>query len=83
MESNLSKPSLCRLKQGAMERANIEEALHEISKPLARGKDDEDLDRHLKEQEREGDPMLAYMKKKRNKDKSKVGKVKGRKPCTA
>ena len=39
--------------------------VHEMSKPLARAKDDADLDAHLKEVDREGDPMLKYMKQKK------------------
>lgn len=50
--------------------------LREMSKPLARYADDEDLDKELREQEREGDPMLEYIKKKQIKE----GK---RKPGTA
>ncbi|XP_075211278.1 uncharacterized protein LOC142318747 isoform X2 [Lycorma delicatula] len=39
-------------------------AVHEMSKPLARYADDDDLDKHLKAQEREGDPMLDYIRQK-------------------
>jgi hypothetical protein len=35
-----------------------------MSKPLARHKDDHDLDRMMRELDRAGDPMLAFMKKK-------------------
>ena len=42
-------------------------ALQEVAKPLTRYQDDEDLDNMLKEQEREGDPMLAFLKKKKSK----------------
>lgn len=35
---------------------------HEMSKPLARYADDEDLERMLKERKRDGDPMLMFMK---------------------
>jgi len=45
----------------------LEDALHEISKPLARYKDDKDLDELLKAQDRDGDPMAAYMAKKKTK----------------
>lgn len=38
--------------------------LHEFSKPLARAKDDADLDDYLKAQDRAGDPMLKFLKKK-------------------
>jgi len=34
-----------------------------MSKPLARYKDDEDLERYLKDQERDGDPMLKFLSK--------------------
>lgn len=34
-----------------------------MSKPLARYKDDEDLDKHLREQEFVDDPMLLYFRK--------------------
>ncbi len=51
------------------------DAVHEMSKPLARGKDDADLDEMLKHQEREGDPMLEYIKKKKaSKTKDKNGR---------
>lgn len=42
----------------------MQDALHEISKPVARYADDADLDRMLRAQEREGDPMLEYMRSK-------------------
>jgi pre-mRNA-splicing factor CWC26 len=35
---------------------------------VARYAGDEDLERHLKDQEREGDPMLDYLRAKRRKD---------------
>lgn len=50
-----------------MQEEAVEDALHEASKPLARYKDDEDLDALLRDQEREGDPMLAFIKKKKAK----------------
>lgn len=42
--------------------------LYEINKPLARYADDADLDKQLREQEREGDPMLKYIKQKQIKE---------------
>uniref|UniRef100_A0A8C8JUU2 BUD13 homolog n=1 Tax=Oncorhynchus tshawytscha TaxID=74940 RepID=A0A8C8JUU2_ONCTS len=51
--------------QGQMQLQNVEDALRESQKPLARSCDDQDLDRMLREQEREGDPMLAMMRRKR------------------
>ena len=42
----------------------VKDELYEMSKPLARYVDDEDLERMLKAREREGDPMLKFIKKK-------------------
>ncbi|XP_072049747.1 uncharacterized protein [Amphiura filiformis] len=47
--------------------------IHEMAKPMARYRDDEDLDAMLKEKDREGDPMLAFMKKKQAKQNAKLG----------
>ena len=54
----------------------VDDMLHEMSKPLARYRDDTDLDRMLRDEDREGDPMLAFMKKKKTKvDPTKPGIV--------
>ena len=45
----------------------MESDLHEMSKPLTRGVDDEDRENHLKDVEHADDPMLQYMRKKRSK----------------
>lgn len=37
---------------------------HEMSKPLARYADDEDLEVHLRSQFRDGDPMADYFRRK-------------------
>lgn len=58
----------CSLAQQEEQKQKLDEALHEVSKPLARYRDDEDLDAMLKAQDREGDPMLAFIKKKKIKD---------------
>ncbi|KAJ8950140.1 hypothetical protein NQ314_007993 [Rhamnusium bicolor] len=55
------------LKQVVDQNERIAEQLHEMSKPLARYADDDDLEKYLKEKEREGDPMLAYIRKKKKK----------------
>lgn len=55
------------LKQVENENQKMVDQLYEMSKPLARYADDEDLEKYLKEQEREGDPMLNYIRKKRKK----------------
>ena len=55
-------------------REKVEDYLHEVDKPLARYRDDEDLEKMLKDQEREDDPMLAYMKQKKKKQDVKEGK---------
>lgn len=50
----------------------VKEMMHEMSKPLARTADDEDLQGYLKDQERIDDPMLQYMRnKKKEADKKK------------
>ena len=41
--------------------------LHEMTKPLARYRDDSDLDEMLRNEDREGDPMLAFLQKKKKK----------------
>lgn len=48
----------------------MESELHEMSKPLARYKDDDDLDELLRNQDRQDDPMLAEIMKKREEEKS-------------
>lgn len=44
-----------------------------MSKPLARYADDKDLDDFLKAQEREGDPMLEYIKNKQKESTALTG----------
>jgi hypothetical protein len=61
----------CRLKQVEDQTENLQQALHEMSKPLARYADDKDLDQHLRDQEREGDPMLEYIRSKKTQDTTK------------
>ncbi len=45
-----------------MAHEKVADELYEMSKPLARHADDEDLERMLRERERDGDPMLAFIK---------------------
>ena len=45
-----------------------------MSKPLARYAEDDDLERMLKERERDGDPMLAFIKKKSRKEQRELPK---------
>ncbi|XP_052393268.1 BUD13 homolog [Carassius gibelio] len=56
------------LVQGEMQQQNVTDAMREAQKPLARHIDDEDLDRMLREQERDGDPMAAMLRKKKEKN---------------
>ncbi|KAM4828430.1 BUD13 homolog [Thomomys bottae] len=56
------------LAQSRQQQQNVEDAIKEMQKPLARYIDDEDLDRMLREQEREGDPMANFIKKKKAKE---------------
>lgn len=60
--------SFFRLAQGEMQQQNLTDAMREAQKPLARHIDDEDLDRMLREQERDGDPMAAMLRKKKDKN---------------
>ncbi|XP_031728387.1 BUD13 homolog [Anarrhichthys ocellatus] len=54
------------LAQGQMHQQKLEDAVHEAQKPLARQRDDEDLDRMLREQQRDGDPMAAMLRRKKD-----------------
>lgn len=45
-----------------------------MSKPLARYQDDKDLDSMLRDRDRAGDPMLAFMQKKRVKQDATSGR---------
>ncbi|KAK3555269.1 hypothetical protein QTP86_014875 [Hemibagrus guttatus] len=56
------------LAQRQMQQQNVDDALREAQKPLARHIDDEDLDKMLREQERDGDPMAALLRKKKEKN---------------
>ena len=56
-----------RFKQVKAAGEKMESDLHEMSKPLTRGVDDEDRENHLKDVEHADDPMLQYMRKKRSK----------------
>lgn len=69
---------MLRLRQIEDKEEKLKNYLHEISKPLARYADDADLDKALREQEKEGDPMLEYIRKK----KIKEGKIKPGELCT-
>ncbi|XP_056140832.1 BUD13 homolog isoform X2 [Lampris incognitus] len=65
------------LVQNQMQQQKVADALHEIQKPLARHWDDEDLDRMLREQERDGDPMAAMLRRKKDRN-SKLQGIKER-----
>ena len=63
-----------RVTQTKQNKEKVADYLHEVDKPLARYRDDKDLEMMLKEKEREDDPMLAYMKQKKKKQDVKAGK---------
>ncbi|KAK7579727.1 hypothetical protein V9T40_000356 [Parthenolecanium corni] len=64
------------LKQVAEEEEKVKEEEYEMSKPLARYADDDDLDKTLKQKEISGlDPMLEYINRKKRKKEAKEGKV--------
>lgn len=54
------------LAQAKKQKEGIDDALHEMDKPLARYVDDVDRDALLKAQDRIGDPMLEYLSKKKS-----------------
>ncbi|KAL8173516.1 UNVERIFIED_CONTAM: hypothetical protein K2H54_003082 [Gekko kuhli] len=56
------------LAQSRQQQQNVENAVKEMQKPLARYIDDQDLDLMLREQEREGDPMANFIKKRKGKE---------------
>ncbi|XP_048369466.1 BUD13 homolog [Sphaerodactylus townsendi] len=56
------------LAQSRQQQQNVEDAVKEMQKPLARYIDDQDLDQMLREQEREGDPMANFIKKRKAKE---------------
>ncbi|NWH64228.1 BUD13 protein, partial [Geococcyx californianus] len=56
------------LVQWRQQQQNVKEAIKEMQKPLARYIDDQDLDQMLREQEREGDPMADFIKKRKAKE---------------
>ncbi|XP_074832939.1 BUD13 homolog isoform X2 [Carettochelys insculpta] len=64
------------LAQSRQQQQNVEDAVKEMQKPLARYIDDKDLDQMLREQEREGDPMANFIRKR----KAKESKEKKEKP---
>lgn len=61
------------LVQSQMQHQRLEDAVNEAQKPLARHRDDEDLDRMLREQEREGDPMAAMLRRKKDRNSKAQG----------
>lgn len=56
------------LKQVQDREEKLKTDLYEMNKPLARYADDADLDKQMREQERQGDPMLEYIKQKQVKE---------------
>lgn len=65
---------LNRVKQIEDYQTRKQEDDHEFSKPMARYADDKDLDALLKSKERDGDPMLEYLRSKQtSKESGKAG----------
>ncbi|XP_029428049.1 BUD13 homolog [Rhinatrema bivittatum] len=56
------------LAQREQQEHNLQDAVKEMEKPLARYIHDKDLDQMLRDQEREGDPMANFIKKKKAKE---------------
>ena len=63
-----------RMAQVKSAQEKLEDELYEMTKPLARSREDEDLERLLKGRDREGDPMLAFIKKKKKRKLELSGK---------
>lgn len=70
---SLKSTNIYRLAQSQMRQQKLEDAVHEAQKPLARHFDDEDLDRMLREQERDGDPMAAMLRRKKERSTTTKG----------
>jgi len=62
------------LAQGEDYKKQLDNDLHEMQKPLARHRDDEDLDVLLKGRERDGDPMASYVSKNKGRNDTSAGK---------
>lgn len=63
------------VKQVDDHRKRREEEQHEMSKPVARYAGDADLEDYLKSQQRDGDPMLAYIREKEKERRVGSGQV--------
>uniref|UniRef100_A0A182WDB1 BUD13 homolog n=1 Tax=Anopheles minimus TaxID=112268 RepID=A0A182WDB1_9DIPT len=61
------------VKQTEEYNAQLQAAAYEMEKPLARYADDKDLDEYLKQQERDGDPMLEYLRNKQREENKRAG----------
>lgn len=70
---SLKSTNFNRVAQSQMRQQTLEDAVHEAQKPLARHLDDEDLDRMLREQERDGDPMAAMLRRKKERSSATKG----------
>ena len=62
------------MQQSKSTKQKVDDDLYEMSKPLARYKNDEDLDKMLRDRERAEDPMLAFMQKQKAKQDVIAGK---------
>ena len=62
------------MQQTKSAKEKVEDEIYEMSKPLARYKNDEDLDKMLRDRERAEDPMLGFMQKKKTKQNAMAGK---------
>ena len=54
-----------RVVQSEEQSRRVQDYMHEANKAFARHADDEDLERMLKGQERDGDPMLEFIRQKK------------------
>lgn len=65
------------IKQRHEQKVRAEEDMREMDKPLARYQDDSDRDKFLKEKELQEDPMLKFMRSKREKAQVKAANSRG------
>lgn len=69
-------PPVCSVVQNKRRFEALEEDARVASQPLARYKDNSDLHEHMKDRDRDGDPMAAYIEISKKKEKKRLN-IKG------
>ena len=65
------------LKQRQEQKSRAQEDMKEMEKPLARYQDDQDRDKYLKDRELQEDPMLQFIRKRKEKEEVKAASSRG------